>query len=242
MRSAVYIPRGPWGGNVALSPSQIAQQRAAEQEPDAKPGDPWKPELVKILPNYPSGKPAKFPFWRPVILAKNDPELNGKPRPFMRAGSPIDMRPGVYFIFERKSKQMYIGSSIGESKQGNARRTAARHWQSWNRHKALSDYVSKFKNKGSQMKLDIPNYRYQGGVVMPREDVFICFMPIDNDDPRVISAYSGQGSNLYAPRQMEAWYFEHVCDHIRCAGVNQIAKVKRDEPDRQLEELSPVPF
>lgn len=225
MRSAVYEPDGIWGSLIDLTPSQIAQINASKN-PDST--GRVKPELQKRLPSYPDGKMKDFPFWRPIIT-NTDTEADGQPRPFMRAGSPIDRKSGVYFIWNTKTKTIYIGSSIGTSKNGNVRRTLARHWQEWNRNKPLTEWVTKaaHQEKGARLPGDVRDYKHIGGVVVPRNHIYVCIMPIENDDPRVV-ATKGNNTNRYAPRQVEYWYHTKICDSHKCLGINQLNHVKRD--------------
>lgn len=223
MRSAVYQPLGSWGALVPFTPAQVHQLNRAALDP----GQAREPDLVKRLPSFPTGRHVLFPFYRPTIKS-TDPSINGKPRPFMRAGSPIDQKSGVYLIWNGKKRTIYIGSSVGTSKQGNIRRTLARHWQSWNRQKTLSQYVTKFSGDGSRMPS--PDFdKRTGGIVVPRNDIYVCIMLIDNYDK---SIYGKSGNTALAPRIVEAWYYERLCSSLKCIGINQIA---RDRPDEQLE-------
>lgn len=216
MRSAVYEPSEAWVSSLRLTPSQIRKLPTS--------GKAHKPDVVKRLPSFPSGRMALFPFYRPVTAI-------GEPQPFMRAGSPIDSESGVYFIWNSKIRKMYIGSSIGTSKQGNVRRTLVRHWQSWKRRKPLSQYVTKFSGKGSRMPSPEQD-RDLGGIVVPRFDIFVCVLLVKNDD----KALYDRKRDIPAPRILEAWYYERLCANGKCLGINQIA---RDNPDTQLEN---VPF
>lgn len=212
-----YQPRGSWGAFLDLDRSQIQQIRASEE---SAPGEPWKPDLVKRLPSYPNKRLVEFDFYRPTLP-------DGSPRPFMRAGSPIDEKSGIYFIWSPKTRSIYVGSSIGTSRQGNLRRTLARHWQSWDRSRKLSEYVTRFAHK-APMKDPSPT---KGGVTYDRSKIYVCILPVENDDPRFVKP----GSKEKAPRILEAWYYLHFCQALRCDGTNQLALVMRDQPDEPFD-------
>lgn len=223
---APYVPRGPWGFHQYPTAASLKKL-----DPNA--GELWEPDRVLRLPQFPSGKIVPYPFFRPTI--HNDPK--GRPRPFMRAGSPLDMKSGVYLIYDAHERAVYVGSSWGTSKQGNMRRTAARHWQSWRRHEKLSDYVTKLRGGGRPVIKT--EDAHQGGFTFKRRDIFICAFPLENDDARVLGRFPAQGHNLLATRQLEAWLTEQISEVRRVVGYNQIVHVSIDDPDRSFES---VPF
>lgn len=222
-----YVPRGPWGQEVYPTPAELARL-----DPEA--GEPWAPDKVLRLPAFPSGRPAAYPFFRPVIRSGPDA---GRPRPFMRAGGPLDRKSGVYLIYEGPERAIYVGSSWGTSRQGNMRRTMARHWQSWERTE-LSQYVTKLRGRGGPVIKSDSAHR--GGVTFPRRDVYVCAIPLANDDPRVARQFAGSGYNLLATRQLEGWLAEQIARVRKVVGANQLAHIGLDDPDRSFED--PVPF
>lgn len=226
-----FIPRGSWGANLLLTPSQVRQIRASEGTQLGRVGDEWKPDIVKRLPGYPHRRPQLYPFFRPVFPNKESP-TGWSPRPFMLAGSPIDERSGIYLIWNKKEKSIYVGRSVGTSRQGNLRHTLARHWQSWQRGKKLTEYVSKFKHGAPMKSADA----FRGGVTYPRDSIYVCIIPIENDDPRIVTKSSGK---ILAPSLVEAWFFSEVCKTMKCDGTNQLARLLYDSPDQQLDEETP---
>lgn len=171
-------------------------------------GDPLPAEQIEDLPNWPHPeKSAKFAFYRPVD------KKTGKPLAWMRAGSAIDRRSGVYFILDLEGDSIYVGSSTGTSQQGNIRRTIARHYQDWER------------KDGSYT-----------GVVLPRRDIAICVLLIDNDQEIPESAQmktkTGKmpaGQFALAPRQIESWYQRLVDEAGRLIGTAYL--LSADSPD-----------
>jgi hypothetical protein len=223
----VFVPRGPWGQEVYPTPAELAKL-------DKEAGKPWPPDKVLRLPAFPTGRPHPYPFWRPTI--RSGPSA-GRPRPFMRAGGPLDLKSGVYLIYDGRDRVIYVGSSWGTSKQGNLRRTMARHWQSWHREE-LSPYVTKLRGRGLPV-IKSPSAT-RGGVTFARRDIFVCAIPLDNDDPRVSLRFPGSGHNELATRQLEAWLAEKISEVRHVVGSNQLARIERDDPDRSFEE--PTPF
>lgn len=223
MNIGPYIPAGPWGLEEYPTAAELARW-------DPAAGEATEPDKILRLPAFPHGKLEPYPFFRPTI--HKGPEA-GKPRPFMRAGSPLDRQSGVYLIYDGPHRSLYVGSSWGTSARGNMRRTMARHWQSWNRSEKLSQYVTKLRGGGRPV-IKIQD-ELRGGFTFKRADVFVCALPLANDDARVLRLFPAAGTNALATRQLEAWLSEKIAEVRRVVGANQLLHVGLDDPDRDLE-------
>lgn len=173
--------------------------------------DDQEPADLLELPDWPGDELRFFPFFRPV-------DSNGSPLSWMRAGSKIDGKSGVYLIFDMEGDAVYVGSSTGTSAQGNIRRTMARHWQDWERRTAYG--------KRSET----------AGVVLPRRDVAVCVIPVVNDAhvPDAVQMLTSKGKPpvgdyALAPRQIESWYQREVAKRYRLLGLARL--VEFDYPD-----------
>lgn len=161
------------------------------------------------LPNYPKGRIAGFPFWRPL-------SRSGKLMGWLRAGSPIDRQPGVYFLFDVEGDRLYIGSSAASNRQANVRRTLIRHFQTWERRKAY------YSGAGGATA---------GGVVVPRRDALVCVIPIPSSYVPPTAPRTSRASQLSPARVVEDWYLGQICDQIECLNTVGVGAVYRDDPD-----------
>lgn len=164
---------------------------------------------------YPSGKNEYIDMYKPT---KEDGSLSE----FMRAGSGIDQKSGVYVIYEPRTGYRYIGSSVGTSKQANVRRTLARHWQSWDRRKALSEYVTKFRGDAPMGRAQ----REKGGVTFDRREVVVAVWIVPD------AVIDVGGYKVKAARWIEAKMYElNLKRYGKIAGKNAMQALVRDNPD-----------
>lgn len=162
------------------------------------------------IPSWPSGALKVVGFYS---LYDDD----GEPLPWMRAGSDIDLEPGVYVIYDGKGRDFYIGSALT-----NVRRTLARHFQRWQRPAPLSQYVTKYRGEGARMS---PQSVSLGGVTFQRQhtSAAVYLIPAQpTKQPRY--APHREGDELQ-PRQFEAWLYDRLCSRRKCRGDNDLAGV-----------------
>lgn len=164
---------------------------------------------------YPAGKNEYIDMYPPT---KSDGSLSD----FMKAGSGIDQKSGVYVIYEPKTGYRYIGSSVGTSKQANVRRTLARHWQSWDRKKKLSEYVTKFKGNAPMGRAQID----KGGVTFDRREVLVAIWIVPD------AVIDINGNKIKAARWIEAKMYElNKKRYGKIAGKNAMQALVKDNPD-----------
>lgn len=202
-------------------------ERASEMiyTPVDETGAELAPVMTADLPDWPTDELHAFPFFAPV-------DGDGAPLPWICAAGPrgglsleagIDQRSGVYIIMDRDASAVYVGSSTGTSKQGNVRRTLARHWQRWER-------AGNTSGRGA-FKTAAP-----GGITVDRRDVIVCVLLVPNElviPPSVLMRRADgkppEGANILAPRQIESWYQLALRHHFDLLGLARL--VEFDSPD-----------